>query len=254
MASCSIDLRSQYAEHLPIGLERVIQTVSADTVEQFYGKWYHLHNMAVIAVGDFSDTQVARVRLHGFSECEISVARALLMSKIESGYLERDQMQSTSLRDEYLQHFLRNEPIVGVKYEAQRQKLDYHQFEYSNIGATELILSNGMRVCYKYTDFFDDQPIRIGDLKKVDPFKACEYFNNCFKDPSTFTVVIVGNIDPAIACPLILQYLMEVVKPLVCTPLAMLAPGGADLEMVVFRSSGALTMLNDDVGLKDGFG
>lgn len=31
------------------------------------------------------------------------------------------------------------------------------QFEYSNIGATELILSNGMRVCYKCTDFLDDQ-------------------------------------------------------------------------------------------------
>ncbi|KAI7988125.1 Zinc protease PQQL-like [Camellia lanceoleosa] len=545
---------SKYAERLPIGLERVIQTVSADTVKQFYGKWYHLHNMAVIAVGDFSDTQsvvelirthfgdkssspdppliplfpvpsheeprfscfveseaagsavmisckmpvdelktvkdyrnllaesmffhalnqrffkisrrkdppyfscsaaadvlvrpvkaymmtssckekgtiealksilteVARVWLHGFSEREISVARALLMSEIESAYLERDQMQSTSLRDEYLQHFLRNEPVVGVEYEAQLQKTilphisasevskyvenfrtscscviktiepratatmddlktvvsminsleeersippwdDEHipeeivnmkpnpgdimqQFEYSNIGATELILSNGMRVCYKYTDFFDDQvlftgfsygglselpeneyfscsmgstiageigvfgyrpsvlmdmlagkraevgtklgaymrtfsgdcspsdletalqlvyqlfttdvepreedikivmqmaeeavraqerdpytafanrvrelnygnsyffrPIRIGDLKKVDPFKACEYFNNCFKDPSTFTVVIVGNIDPAIACPLILQYLGGIPRPL----------------------------------------
>ncbi|KAL7189349.1 hypothetical protein ACSBR1_039068 [Camellia fascicularis] len=545
---------SKYAERLPIGLERVILTVSADTVKQFYGNWYHLHNMAVIAVGDFSDTQsvvelirthfgdkssspdppliplfpvpsheeprfscfveseaagsavmisckmpvdelktvkdyrnllaesmffhalnqrffkisrrkdppyfscsaaadvlvrpvkayimtssckekgtiealksilteVARVRLHGFSEREISVARALLMSEIESAYLERDQMQSTSLRDEYLQHFLRNEPVVGVEYEAQLQKTilphisasevskyvenfrtscscviktiepratatmddlktvvsminsleeersippwdDEHipeeivnmkpnpgdivqQFEYSNIGATELILSNGMRVCYKYTDFFDDQvlftgfsygglselpeneyfscsmgstiageigvfgyrpsvlmdmlagkraevgtklgaymrtfsgdcspsdletalqlvyqlfttdvepreedikivmqmaeeavraqerdpytafanrvrelnygnsyffrPIRIGDLKKVDPFKACEYFNNCFKDPSTFTVVIVGNIDPAIACPLILQYLGGIPRPL----------------------------------------
>lgn len=31
------------------------------------------------------------------------------------------------------------------------------QIEYSNIGATEMILSNGMRVCYKCTDFFDDQ-------------------------------------------------------------------------------------------------
>ncbi|CAL5358910.1 unnamed protein product [Camellia sinensis] len=510
---------SKYAERLPIGLERVIQTVSADTVEQFYGKWYHLHNMAVIAVGDFSDTQsvvelirthfgdkssspdppllplfpvpsheeprfscfsavminckmpadelktvkdyrnllaesmffhalnqrflkisrrkdspyfscsaaadvvarpvkayimtssckekgtiealksilteVARVRLHGFSECEISVARALLMSEIESAYLERDQMQSTSLRDEYLQ------PVVGVEYEAQLQKTrlpyisasevskyvenfrtscscvikiiesreersiprwdDEHipeeivymkpspghivqQFEYSNTGATELILSTGMRVCYKCTDFFDDQVLftgfsygglselpeneyfscsmgstiageigvfgyrpsvlmdmlagkraevgtklgaymrtfsgdcspsdletalqlvcqlfitdvepreedikivmqmaeeavraqerdpytafanrvrklnygnsyffRIGDLKKVDPFKGCEYFNNCFKDPSTFTVVIVGNIDPAIACPLILQYLGGIPRPL----------------------------------------
>lgn len=53
------------------------------------------------------------------------------------------------------------------------------------------------------------QPIRINDLRKVDPLKACEYFNNCFKDPSTFTVVIVGNIDPAIACPLMLRYLVR---------------------------------------------
>lgn len=53
------------------------------------------------------------------------------------------------------------------------------------------------------------QPIRISDLQKVDPLKACEYFNNCFRDPSTFNVVIVGNIDPSVALPLILQYLVS---------------------------------------------
>ncbi|XP_062148705.1 zinc protease PQQL-like isoform X1 [Alnus glutinosa] len=544
---------SQYAERLPIGLEKVIRTVSHETVKQFYRKWYHISNMAVVAVGDFSDTQsvvelikthfgqkssapdppliptfpvpphehprfscfveseaagsavmisykmqadqlktvkdyrdllaesmflyalnqrffkisrrknppyfscsaaadvlvrplkaymmtssckekgtiealesmlieVARVRLHGFSEREISIVRALLMSEIESAYLERDQMQSTSLRDEYLQHFLRNEPVVGIEYEAQLQKTllphitalevsnyseklrtscscviktieprasatvddlknlmlkinileeernispwdDEHipeeivsikpnlgnivqQFEHPNIGATELILSNGMRVCYKCTDFLADQviftgfsygglselqesdyfscsmgttiageigvfgyrpsilmdmlagkraevgvnlgaymrsfsgdcspsdletalqlvyqlfttnvapggedvkivmqmaeeavraqerdpytafanrvkelnygnsyffkPIRISDLRKVDPLKACEYFNNCFKDPSTFTVMIIGSIDPTIALPLILQYLGGIPRP-----------------------------------------
>ncbi|XP_061994559.1 zinc protease PQQL-like isoform X2 [Rosa rugosa] len=544
---------SKYAERLPIGLEKVIRTVSPETVKQFYQKWYHLSNMAVIAVGDFPDTEsvveliknqfgdkssaperpliptyqvpsheepryscfieseatgsaviisyktpavelntvrdyrdllaesmflyalnqrffkiarrkdppffscstsadvlvnplkaymmtssckekgtiqalesmlieVARVRLHGFSEREVSIVRALLMSEIESAYLERDQMQSTSLRDEYLQHFLRNEPVIGIEYEAQLQKtlLPYitaaeiskyaeklqtscscviktieprasaivedlknvvskisaleeeriispwdeehipeeivstkpnrgnivQQCEYSNIGATELILSNGMRVCYKSTDFLDDQviftgfsygglselveseyfscsmgptiageigvygyrpsvlmdmlagkrsevstklgaytrtfagdcspsdletalqlvyqlfttnvtpgeedvkivmqmaeemvrnqdrdpytafanrvkelnygnsyffrPTRISDLQKVDPMKACEYFNKCFKDPSTFSMVIVGNIDPSIALPLILQYLGGIPKP-----------------------------------------
>ncbi|GMH03369.1 hypothetical protein Nepgr_005208 [Nepenthes gracilis] len=544
---------SKYAERLPIGTEKVIRTVSAETVKQFYRKWYHLHNMAVIAVGDFPDTQsvielitthfgqkhsapdpppippflvpaheeprfscfveseaagsavmisckmpvaelktvrdyrdllvesmflqalnqrlfkisrrkdppyfscsaaadilvrsmkayimtssckergtiealesmlteLARIRLHGFSEREISIVRALLLSEIESAYLERDQMQSSNLRDEYLQHFLHNEPVVGIEFEAQLQKtllpsisasevskyaekfrtscscvikmIEPHatvalddlkkvvskitsfeearsilawdeeqipeeivsvkpdpgsiiqQFEYYNIGVTELILSNGMRVCYKHTDFLDDQvlfsgfsygglselpesdyiscsmgstiageigvfgykpsvlmdmlagkraevgtklgaymrtfsgdcsptdletalqlvyqlfttnvepgeeevrivmemareavraqerdpytafanrvrelnygnsyffrPIRISDLQKVDPFKACDYFNNCFKDPSTFTVVIVGKIDPTIACPLILQYLGGIPKP-----------------------------------------
>ncbi|GAY50432.1 zinc protease PQQL-like [Citrus sinensis] len=543
---------SKYAECLPIGLEKVIRTVSSDTVKRFYQKWYRLQNMAVIAVGDFPDTkgvvelinthfgqkksatdppvipkfpvpshqephfscfieseaggsavivsykmpvnelktikdykemltesmflhalnqrffklsrrkdppyfscsasaddlvrplkayimsssckergtlkalesmliEVARVRLHGFSEREVSVARALLMSEVESAYLERDQMQSTNLRDECLQHFLCKEPIIGIEYEARLQKtllphisalevsryseklqtscscviktiepqtfstIDdlknivlkiknleeknispwdeenipeeivstkpspgniVQQFEYENLGATELVLSNGMRVCYKCTDFLDDQvlftgfsygglselpeseylscsmgstiageigvfgyrpsmlmdmlagkrveggtkvgaymrtfsgdcspsdletalqlvyqlfttnvapgeeeveivmqmaeeviraqerdpytafanrvkeinygnsyffrPIRISDLQKVDPLKACDYFNSCFKDPSTFTVVIVGNIDPSNGIPLILQYLGGIPKP-----------------------------------------
>lgn len=97
--------------------------------------------------------KIARIRLHGFSECEISIVRAELMSDIESAYLERDQMQSTSLRDKYLQvypnfglrqilsftmschlfrnnnissffwqHFLRNDPVSGIEYMAQLQK------------------------------------------------------------------------------------------------------------------------------------
>lgn len=544
---------SKYAERLPIGTEKVIRTVSAATVRHFYKKWYHLHNMAVIAVGDFPNTEnvvdlirehfgckssvdeppeipffpvpshgeprfscfveseaagsavmisckmpageiktvkdyrdllvesmflqainqrlfkisrrkdspffscsaaadvlvspikacimtssckengtiealeamlmeLARVRVHGFSEREISIVRALLMSEIESAFLERDQIQSTSLRDEYVQHFLCNEPVVGIEFEAQLQKTllpsisatevatyaqKFHttcncviktiepratltvdelknvvskithleeqknilpwdeeqvpeeivsakpdpgsinqQQKYSEIEVTELILSNGMRVCYKCTDFLDDQvlitgfsygglselsesdyfscsmsstiageigifghkpsvlmdmlagkraevgtkigpyirtfsadcspadletalqlvyqlfitnvepkeeevrkvmemaeeairaqerdpytafanrvrelnygnsyffrPIKITDLKRVDPFKACDYFSKCFKDPSTFTVVIVGKIDPTIACPLILQYLGGIPKP-----------------------------------------
>ena len=56
-----------------------------------------------ISICWYTELQVARVRLHGFSEREVSVVRALLMSEIESAYLERDQMQSTSLRDEYIQ-------------------------------------------------------------------------------------------------------------------------------------------------------
>lgn len=32
-----------------------------------------------------------------------------------------------------------------------------NQIEFSPIGVTELLLSNGMKVCYKRTDFLDDQ-------------------------------------------------------------------------------------------------
>lgn len=60
------------------------------------------------------------------------------------------------------------------------------------------------------------QPIRLSDLRKVDPQRACEYFNNCFRDPSNFTVVVVGNINPSIALPLIQQYLVRVALYSVC--------------------------------------
>lgn len=64
-----------------------------------------------------------------------------------------------------------------------------------------------------YGNSYFFRPIKFNDLRKVNPYKACEYFNSCFKDPSTFTVVIVGNIDPSIACPLILQYLGGIPRP-----------------------------------------
>ena len=38
------------------------------------------------------------------------------------------------------------------------------QQEYPNIGATEIFLSNGMRVCYKCTDFLDDQVPCLSDI------------------------------------------------------------------------------------------
>ncbi|RZC72854.1 hypothetical protein C5167_048334 [Papaver somniferum] len=59
-----------------------------------------------------------------------------------------------------------------------------------------------------YGNSYFFRPIRVANLQKVDPIKACEYFSSCFKDPSSFTVVIVGNLDPASAHPLILQYLV----------------------------------------------
>ncbi|KAK8970650.1 hypothetical protein KSP40_PGU009705 [Platanthera guangdongensis] len=63
-----------YAERLPIGLEKVIRNVTPQTVKRFYDKWYHLHNMAVIAVGDFSDSQsvVELIKAHFGQKASIS--------------------------------------------------------------------------------------------------------------------------------------------------------------------------------------
>lgn len=45
----------RYADRLPIGLEKIIRGVSADTVKAFFQRWYRPERMAVVIVGDFAD-------------------------------------------------------------------------------------------------------------------------------------------------------------------------------------------------------
>lgn len=54
--------------------------------------------------------EVARIRQHGFSEREVKIAAAKLMADIESAYLERDQVYSTDVREEYVRNFLHGAP------------------------------------------------------------------------------------------------------------------------------------------------
>ena len=59
-------------------------------------------------------TEVARIRQHGFSEREVKIAAAKLMADIESAYLERDQVYSTDVREEYVRNFLHGAPRTGL--------------------------------------------------------------------------------------------------------------------------------------------
>eukprot|EP00929_Paragymnodinium_shiwhaense_P057052 TRINITY_DN28554_c0_g1_i1.p1 TRINITY_DN28554_c0_g1~~TRINITY_DN28554_c0_g1_i1.p1 ORF type:complete len:1131 (+),score=306.21 TRINITY_DN28554_c0_g1_i1:66-3458(+) len=49
----------KWCERLPIGTEEVIKTVSAQTLREFYRKFYHPGRMSVVAVGDFDGAAVA---------------------------------------------------------------------------------------------------------------------------------------------------------------------------------------------------
>ncbi|KAF2304050.1 hypothetical protein GH714_026651 [Hevea brasiliensis] len=238
--------------------------------------------------------EVARVRLHGFSEREISIVRALLMAEIESAYLERDQMQSTNLRDEIYNIFSEMNLLLGLSMKLNFKKQfslvlftgfsygglseipesDYFSCSMGSTIAGEIgvfgyrpsVLMDmlaGKRVevgtklgAYMRTFSGDCSPSDLEtalqlvyqlfttnvipgeeDVKIVmqmaeeavraqerDPYTALQtelrsstmgapIFLGCFKDPSTFTFVIVGNLDPTIALPLILQYLGGVPKP-----------------------------------------
>jgi zinc protease len=56
---------SQYSVRLPIGLQEVIETASADDLRGFYERWYRPELMAVIAVGDFDGPEmVETIRRH----------------------------------------------------------------------------------------------------------------------------------------------------------------------------------------------
>ena len=66
--------------------------------------------------------ELARVRVHGFGEQELRIAKAKQMADAEQLFVERDQTYCTSLRDELVGHFLRGEFVVGAEDEARLTK------------------------------------------------------------------------------------------------------------------------------------
>ena len=63
--------------------------------------------------------ELARARVHGFSEQELKIARAKQIADAQQFFVERDQTYCTSLRDELVGHFLRGELVVGAEEEAR---------------------------------------------------------------------------------------------------------------------------------------
>ncbi len=60
---------SPYAERLPIGLPEIIQHAPAETLRDFYKRWYRPDNMAVIFVGDF-DGAALEAELESFFQAD----------------------------------------------------------------------------------------------------------------------------------------------------------------------------------------
>ncbi|MCE3281662.1 MAG: insulinase family protein [Chitinophagaceae bacterium] len=58
-----------------------------------------------------------RVKRFGFTKGELERAKANMLSQIESSYNERDKTRSAAYVNEYVRHFLDNEPIPGIEKE-----------------------------------------------------------------------------------------------------------------------------------------
>lgn len=63
--------------------------------------------------------EAKRVDQHGFLPSELERAKASLLRGLETAYLQRDQAESGSLADEYVAHFLVQEPSPGIAWEFQ---------------------------------------------------------------------------------------------------------------------------------------
>mmetsp|Transcript_2475 Transcript_2475/g.5962 ORF Transcript_2475/g.5962 Transcript_2475/m.5962 type:complete len:1024 (+) Transcript_2475:179-3250(+) len=63
--------------------------------------------------------EVERVSAHGFTEAELRIAKANLMSDLEADHIEKEQLESEGFCSEFVEHFCRREPAMGVAYEVE---------------------------------------------------------------------------------------------------------------------------------------
>jgi zinc protease len=61
--------------------------------------------------------EAKRMQQYGFSNDELNRAKAALIASYERAYKERGTTESPSLANEYVRHFLEQEPIPGIEFE-----------------------------------------------------------------------------------------------------------------------------------------
>lgn len=66
--------------------------------------------------------EIDRVKQYGFTDGELARGKKSLLNSIEQAYQEKDKTESGDLVDEYIDHFLSQEPIPGVANEYQYYK------------------------------------------------------------------------------------------------------------------------------------
>ncbi|CAM9737603.1 unnamed protein product, partial [Ectocarpus sp. 13 AM-2016] len=63
-------------------------------------------------------TEVHRIKVHGFSDREVSIAKKNHLAEIRGEWVARDQTDSNNLCSDYVEHFLRHNPAPGIGWEA----------------------------------------------------------------------------------------------------------------------------------------
>ncbi|CAM9691194.1 unnamed protein product [Scytosiphon promiscuus] len=63
-------------------------------------------------------TEVHRIKIHGFSDREVSIAKKNHLAEVRGEWVARDQTDSTNLCSDYVEYFLRDNPAPGIGWEA----------------------------------------------------------------------------------------------------------------------------------------
>lgn len=91
-------------------------------------------------------TENKRMQQFGFTASEYERAKADFMKQVESQYKERNNTKNGSYVNECLNHFLSNEPMMGIEYEYSLygQLMPNIPIEYINMIAKQLIPENNL--------------------------------------------------------------------------------------------------------------
>lgn len=99
--------------------------------------------------------ELEKMRRYGFTESELEVAKANMLSEFEKSYNSRQTRKNISYAREYIRHFEDNEPIPGIEFEYEfvQQMLPLVNLEMiNNIAQKQLMGDENIIICITGVD------------------------------------------------------------------------------------------------------
>ncbi len=133
--------------------------------------------------------EILRAQRGGFTATEYARARSEYLSRLETVYKNRNQRESGKYVQEYVRHFIDNEPIPGIEYEYQMMSMLANQIPVEAINMTfkQLITDdNRVLMCLlpEKDDFvFPSDADLDGVMKAVDAETIEAYVDNVKTEP-----------------------------------------------------------------------
>lgn len=115
---------------------------------EFYGASAQVDEDSVVTGLEAVLTEAARVRQHGFTPTELERQKRETLRAYQKAYEEREKTNSSAFGNEYVSHFLEEEPIPGIEqeYETVQELLPTITVEDVNVLAAELLAGENRAV------------------------------------------------------------------------------------------------------------